>query len=131
MKITINDVFEYEEKIIVSFYSTVGAGFAKWASSEKPSKNNSYDVELDIEKTVSEAWDKKNSYKPKSALMVDGTKVIVQGILESIDEDGMAYLRISPDGLIMIEAGEGTFSEDENVILLLEYTDLKVTALGV
>ncbi len=66
MKITINDVYEYEKKIIVSFFSTAGEAFAKWVSSEKPSKNNIYDVELDIEKTVSELCNKEFSRKSKS-----------------------------------------------------------------
>ncbi|ELY5144792.1 TPA: hypothetical protein RQK43_003680 [Vibrio vulnificus] len=132
MKIKILDVTAVNGERFVRFQTEVGqgGGVAKWMNEENPIVNYSYDVELDTDKTISEVL--KNTYHqvPEHALTVNGNKVLMFGVLESIEDDGMAYLRLYPDSLVMIDVGDANFSAGENVVLEVDRSELEITAQG-
>lgn len=130
MKITILDVAKVNGGYFVSFKSGAGQGIAKWMNEKNPVASHSYDVELDTDKTISDVSKDASNQTPENALTIDGDKVLMFGILESIEDDGMAYLRLSPDGLVMIEVGDDSLSEGESMLLEIERSDLEVTAQG-
>ncbi len=130
MKIIVLDLIRVNEDSFVSFQCDSGEGIAKWMNKRSPIVNNSYDVEFDIYKTISETIQNRFKQIPENALSIDGNTVFIFGALESIEDDGMAYLRLSTDCLIMIETGEASFNEGEKILLKIEHCDLEVTAQG-
>lgn len=130
MRITISDVEMVDGEVFVYFKSAAGQAFAKWMNSEYPRLNYCYDVELDTDKSISESVTEGFIDMPRDNLSMQGDVVFMYGALESIEDDGMAYLRLSPDALVMIESGEKRFSAGESVLLKFEKSEIEVTALG-
>lgn len=61
--------------------------------------------------------------------IVEADKVVIAGAIESRDEDGMTYLRLASDCLLMIESGDN-LRVGSHLRLSLPSSELKLTPLG-
>lgn len=92
-----------EENKYILFNSQHGRGLGRWAGSSPPKINEEYNVELNIEFILS--FDNCNiSNNEMGKISIIEQKLHINGKIESIDDDGMFFLRLSRDCLLMIES---------------------------
>lgn len=128
MRITITDIKTSNGNTVVCFCTSLGNGVATWSNVEAPSKAYQYDVEIDIEKSIDQLRLDGSDGDREYQLMVEGSSLIMNGTIESIEDDGMAYYRLSHDCIIMIESGNSNVKEGDWVKLKLECSDVEITA---
>lgn len=131
MKITITDIKKPDDNTVVYFSSTLGYGMATWMNSEAPSKTHQYDVEIDIRKSIDQVQLVGSDDDHEYRLILEGSSVIMNGTIELIEDDGMAYYRLSQDCIIMIESGKANVKEGDWVKLKLKCSDVEITAQGI
>lgn len=111
MKIIISDVQSSpEQEYIVKFTTSFGSGRGTWKSKILPQKEETYYVEFEVEKPL--VWGtsivKCNTLEYSIAEVQKG--IILQGKIESIDENNCIVIRIG-DSLLFIE----TIGDAQNV----------------
>lgn len=130
MKVIATDIRKSDGEVLVLFECQAGRGVGKWSKGIDPQNGDVYDVELDIDKTITDLFLEKISELPIRSLMVKGDYLFISGLVEDVDGDGMAYFRISSDCLLMIECGETIFCKGEMITLKALSQDLLITAQG-
>lgn len=130
MKIKIVESAELNGNIIVTFNSKVGTGRAVWRNNGAPRLIYEYDAEFDIDGPLEHFRVEFMPEEPEYSISIDGNSVILTGMIDSLDNDGMAYLRLSDDCLIMLESDTTILSTGERVRLKLDSQELEVTAQG-
>ncbi len=104
MRITITDIRELEGSSIVTFECDLGKGAARWKNPRARAKvAHKYDVEIDLELTLRIGDNCQVSSERVPRISLEGNSVIVVGSVDGIDVDGMVYLRLAPDCLVMVE----------------------------
>jgi hypothetical protein len=131
VKITITDFETIDGKVVVNFSSNVGDGIATWISETKPVKNYQYDVEIDIEQPVDQLWNTGNENEGQYSIALEDNSTLMNGMIESVEEDGMAYFRLSQDCLIMIESGDSNVKSGDWVNLNIRHEDIEISAQGI
>jgi hypothetical protein len=103
MRIRVTQVYKRNgASIVVSFKSTYGSGDAVWHGEVAPEINHVYDVELDVEGKLIWGQNIRECQTAKYAIDNEDGKLILQGKIEYVDEDGIAALRIG-DSLVTLE----------------------------
>jgi hypothetical protein len=108
MKIKVNSARVEASKCLVGFSTDYGDADAVWQG-DAPEINRRYDVELDIDgalvwgESVLISKSKANVIKKK----IDGL-IVITGVLDSLDDDGYAVLRIG-DSIIPFMAEGNPF----------------------
>ena len=112
MKVRVLEVTQHsEETSIVRFESAAGTALARWASAAlEPRVGEEYSAELDFRVVLSE--DARTIESDANAFEELEGLVRVSGRVESVDADGMLYLRVSRDCLLMIESNGGISPRD-------------------
>lgn len=87
----------------IVFSSTAGRGRGIW-SKGVPTTGRSYDVELDVNEPVKIGINATLSDSEQCSISTREEKVVLCGNVESVDDDGMVYLRLSTDCIIMLES---------------------------
>jgi hypothetical protein len=109
MRIQITEVTaEHSGVVAVGFQSVPGSARARWLGNNcAPVSGKSYDVELDVDALADANTNMRIVAEPDTGISSNGATVRLCAMIEDMDEDGMAYLRLSDDCLLMIEvAGE-------------------------
>jgi hypothetical protein len=109
MRTTIVDVSHQGRSILARFDTIIGSAWAVWNGSTAPQPGKTYDVEIDIEDQIDLSKNARIISDSHMAITGDKSHVTLAGVVEEQDGDGMAYLRIARDCLIMIEVFEGAF----------------------
>lgn len=92
----------------VVFETAIGRGVARWAGKRfNPVVGAEYDVEFELGVALDPGITAKRTYHPRPFLAVRNARVAFNALIEAIDEDGMTYLRLSEDCLIMADANPG------------------------
>lgn len=127
MKIKIDCLKPEQNRLFVRFIGSFGTGVGVWKSNSIPTVGKEYSVELDIEKSMDELEFErvKNS---AIGIWEIGKKVKMTGILDGVDPDGMCYLRISNDCLIMIDTEELQIDNGEIITIFVPVGELEITA---
>lgn len=115
---------------VVNFSSDIGDGVATWVGANKPAKNYEYDVEIDIDKSIDQVINSSNKNEEQFSISLQGGSTLMNGEVQSVDEDGMAYFRLSQDCLIMIELGDSKVKDGDWISLNLQCEDIEVSAQG-
>lgn len=103
----------------IVYYSTIyGSSKAKW-SGENPILNQEYFVEMEIEDLFSEGVNIVNAEKSEYKIDLIDEKAIFTGVLETIEPDGYAILRME-ENIIPIEIKEGVFNANDFVRITIE-----------
>lgn len=97
----------------VTLRSDLGAVSARWAGTTRaPVEGAEYHVELDLDLVLDRATNTRVVEAAAPALHDDGERVVVQAIVEAVADDGVAYLRLAPDALVMVETTGGFMAGD-------------------
>ena len=126
MKINVNSVTQEQKSTIVRFNCAAGVGTGIWIGSKKPIKDLEYSIEVDIEKALDALVCLQPVGAEKSITVLD-RKVILTVKVEGVDVDGMCYLRLGADSLIMIERGKKQVEIGQYLTLELLPKDLELT----
>jgi len=110
MLVKINEYFSGD---MICCSNTLGKLTVRWIGS-KPILNSEYDVELDIEKTLVWGKDIILSKTVKHFIMTEKALTVLNGVLESVDADGYAILRVGNS--IVPFMSEGTAFEIGSII---------------
>ena len=91
----------------ISFSCDLGHAVATW-DGPPPRAGDTYDVELATDATPAWATPRLHALATGTpALRSDGDLVVIHARLESADADGVVFLRLAPDALLML-ATHGT-----------------------
>lgn len=125
MRVTIDSISGQPPELIVGFKSPAGSGMAKWRRPPiAPRIGAIYDVELDVVEPVELA-----PVRPKAGIELAEGQVLLTGVIDSIDDDGMACLRIAPDCLTLFEKGTLDITAGGTITLRLEVVKLELTPI--
>lgn len=113
---------------IVTFTCPAGMGAALWNSTTyRAIVGHEYSIELDFD-TVSSVDSAVNS---SFSLTVKDNYVIVTGMVDGIDDDGLFYFRLDPSCLIMVEAiPNRPVSQNEWLTIKVKSTCLSMFPFG-
>jgi hypothetical protein len=107
MRIKVIEVSQLNESgnPLVHFVTSLGSGWAEWSESD-PAVFTEYEVELDIEEEL--VWGDTicEVAKQKAAIFYDNDRWTIQGWLESIEPDGLIFLRLGDSLAILETAGK-------------------------
>ena len=127
MKITLLSV---ESNSVVSFRCVAGDARALWRSTKlAPVAGQQYEVEIDII-TVLSSGAIATAAPNGNCLERIGSKTRATTTVEGVDEDGMAYLRLAPDCLLMAEFAGVVVEPDMIASFTLEPAELHVWVTG-
>ena len=104
MKILVEKIIFVDSSIHVDFSTDYGKATALWEG-EKPTINFEYHVEIDIDDSLT--WEKdiiKNETGEYSIQMHDN-RIFLAGMLDSVDDDGYAVLRIGESIITFVTNG--------------------------
>lgn len=131
MKINIIAVRNDSSEAVVSFRCQIGDAVALWRSTKLlPLVGQEYQAELDTGVVLRDDAIIHGASSVKSQLGCVGPKTRLIATIESVDDDGMAYLRLAPDCILMVESAGESVRPGVTVALDLEPTDLEVTPSG-
>ena len=112
---------------IVEFSTKYGSGIGLCENVEGLEETKVYSAEIDIHSRI--------NLNHNAAIVSDRRYFIkhhqdeneIQGLVEQIDEDGLIYLRVGDDCIIMIENDSNQISKGEYLLIKVKLTDLEIT----
>ena len=118
MRVLINEIVCSKLNIIVAFSSDFGHAIADW-NGEVPKINREYQVEFDINNTLT--WEKDITKRGKNTKLIQqsGGAIQIYGDIDSIDDDGYTVLRIG-DSIIPFLTTGTPFPVGTSVVLSTE-----------
>jgi len=127
MKIKITNI---RNEHYVEFSSAVGSGIGVCKNTHVMMKGvYDYDSEFDINIPIN---------LKRNALLVSDRRCFIrlledkneiQGLVDQIDEDGMIYLRLAIDCLIMVESENDEIKKGDYLLLTVNIDDFKITLM--
>jgi len=129
VRLTITDVLQRSQgEVWIAFSTGCGDGTAQWASNRRlAEQGRTHFVEFDINVCLEASMIGQGVSAPAPGFSRLGDDTLVRGILESMDEGGMGYLRISSDCLIMVETRLDPSSIGKMASIRLSPSQLQVT----
>jgi hypothetical protein len=88
----------------VEISCSAGAARALWKGRRAPQLGFTYDVELDLDVILKAGQTYHRVDNGVPGLSEEGDDVLLTGVIESIDEDGMVFFRLNESCLIMVES---------------------------
>ena len=130
MKILITSIESASGIDYVTFSSPAGNGTARWSSCSGPPSPREYSVELDIniDITPSHVIPRLESDSPRLSLAGGSTRVV--GIVEQLDDDGVAYLRLHESCITMVDCAAPYPPPGTVLCLKAAQDELTVTPIG-
>ncbi|WP_052552465.1 hypothetical protein [Enhygromyxa salina] len=89
-----------------------------------------YDAELDVEDSIELGRNATITSDGDNGISMEAGKVVVTGVIESRDGDGMTYLRVARDCLLMIESDDDDLGVGSRVRISLSGGELQLTPMG-
>lgn len=128
MKVKVVDVDRSDPHcVLVCFECRAGVGAAVWSEDEAPVVGNRYGVELDIDTTLTSEHKVVGGGAP--TLKVDGRDVFFDVWVDSVDPDGVIYLRLALDALVMVESSGG-IAPGDRLRFGCRARDVSLTVIG-
>lgn len=130
MRIKVMQVARNRDGTIVTCGTTLGVATANWASRNRvPVEGAEYDVELDLDVVLERAKNMLPDDAAVPALFIEGDWVTLHATVEGVDDDGVAYLRLARDCLIMVET-VGEISAGKAIRVTVPPSAISVTPFG-
>jgi hypothetical protein len=108
----------------------VGEILGTWADGKYPVRvGQRHSFEFDFDLIVTSAHRPAPGSAGDRAVAVIGDSTQVRGCLESVDDDGMGYLRLAHDSLSMIDT-DGSLGEGTTVSFTVPWTGLALWSIG-
>lgn len=105
MKIIITREYQRDDKIIVQFSTKFGSAEAIWVG-DTPINGNVYTVELEISDTLAWCNDIIAADEENYKIYMDNGVMCLKGVLESIEDDGYAIIRMEDSIVSLITQGD-------------------------
>jgi hypothetical protein len=93
-----------DQRNIVGFACDAGVGSAVWRGRASPAVATNYHVEFAVNDEIVLGRTATPSGREAYSVSSRDRQTFLTGVVERIDEDGMAYFRLSQDCLIMIQS---------------------------
>jgi hypothetical protein len=94
MKIVVKEINKAEDYFKVHFETEIGKATAIWRSlSNKPIIGNKYDAEFDVDDSIEIGKTAIRSDSNIYSIASDNNIIELNGLVDSIDDDGMTYFR--------------------------------------
>lgn len=104
MRVAVEGIDALSKCLSITFRAAGGRAKARWNSSRhRPSVGDSLSCELDVDLDIKFGVNASVS-EDGSALEAHDGYTTIRGVVESIDEDGMLFLRLSEDCLLMVQS---------------------------
>ena len=131
MRIQVTEVIPERSGVVtVGFQSVRGSARARWlGKNHAPVLGKSYDVELDVDAVADASTNMPMVAKSDTGISFTDETVRLSVVIEDMDEDGMAYLRLSDDCLLMMEV-VGEIAVGSNVEIRVPHDAVTVTVTG-
>ena len=125
MRIEIKEILDSEKKI-VNFESQIGVGIGLWKSSIAPVKNAIYSIEFNINDFLILGENAFEELRGNYSISISNNNMILEGIIEDIDEDGMAYYRLGTDCIIMLESDKENLYNGMWLKIIIDILDVEI-----
>jgi hypothetical protein len=120
-----------DSRIEIAFSCAIGGGVATWRSAHgPPHAGRSYDVEIDIADSMELGRNTSILAAPRPAISGTEERARLSGTIDSVDEDGLVYLRLAPDCVVMIDASPGEFEPGHAVELDVPIASVELVPFG-
>ena len=113
----------------VRFKTDFGVTFAKWKCPHVPTMGTSYCVEFDIDAIVDAASNARIVEPGPPCIGGDDSHVHLRALVESADDDGVAYLRMARDATALIETS-GNIAAGCTIQITVPFGAFWVTCIG-
>lgn len=130
MRIKISNVTFVNGDTFVNFESKIGEGKAFWKNTDPPVIECEYDVEFNFAEIAQEDKNIFPASAERYSVEVADDIITLNGFIDSIDDDGVAYFRLSLDCLIMIETLLDQIESGNWVGMNSRVSDFEVYAQG-
>ena len=131
MRIHIIEIFEVNSQTAIRFASDIGVGVACWKSKGAPVVGDTLQVEFDINVPIEKG---RNAFiADKMVFTMDHDcdhSIVLCGVVDSVDDDGMVYLRLTEDCLVMIESRAGHVQVGEWLLLRCKIESVAISIVG-
>jgi hypothetical protein len=112
-------------RVVFRARDSVGAG--RWMARTPPVIGEDYDAEFTIDRALEEVVQTVTTGSRRFELLGEENRIHAE--VEQLDEDGVAFLRIAPDCVFMIEAS-GSVVVGASLSLSLPWQELQVYVQG-
>jgi hypothetical protein len=127
MRVQIVSVGEGKEgQVMVTFAAPCGVAVAQWRGRDRARPGDSYDIEFDVFVIVDRASNAQTAEDQAPAMMFRGEAVLLCGSIEAVYDDGVAYLRLAPDCIMMVNTA-GDISAGDFVQISVPASALAIT----
>ena len=110
----------------VAIETSFGVG---WALLTAAPPSTSFEAEFDLDSPLSElAWTRVE--QGPGTMQIDGEETLLRCRVEAVDPDGMSFLRLASDCLLMVDAPDTRPNVGDWLELRLGRSDLRVTPTG-
>lgn len=127
MKALVTDIVKKDRLVYVAFSCPSGEGLGVWRGGVAPERKG-YDVEFDFERRILTDMVVHDDLKPSLARVGEDTVVCAK--VDSVDDDGMAYLRLHASCLVMSESDLTPAEKNSSVVFTLSRDQIAVTPFG-
>lgn len=115
----------------VVFDTAVGRGIGRWRTPKfAPVVGRDYDVEFQLELPLGPAYGAIRPSVLRASLEYYEDAVVLTGQVECVEEDGVAYLRLAPDCLILVDAEVEAVAPGEWWSMKITPEELGIFAIG-
>jgi hypothetical protein len=117
---------------LVHFRCAAGEAAATWRGATiAPIVGRSYDAELDVEVPLKIGENATLDATASRGLQLRGADVELSGAVEGVDTDGLVYLRLADDCIVMIESQGALFQTGDLIRLLISPRQMALSPTGV
>jgi hypothetical protein len=123
-------VLSVESQSFVVFCCQAGEATGVWRSTKcVPLAGQGYEVEIDTSAVLGDDAIARGAVRGNRLERV-GSKTRLNATVEQVDEDGIAYLRLAPDCLILAETEASGIKPGVMTSLSLEPAELQISVIG-
>lgn len=113
MKIKVTNIVEEGESKLTYFACKIGQGLSCWKGKHHLTVNDEYNIEFSIEENIKKGVNAFPSDSKEPFIRSDGNTILLNGYIDSIEEDDVAYFRLAEDCLIMVEISSDNLEQGE------------------
>jgi hypothetical protein len=110
MRIKLLAVSNFGDQASVQFSTENGIGKAIWKGTGKPVVGQELDVEFHVDLIVDFGTNSSANEQHESGVSAEDTTTTFKGLIEGQDDDGVCYMRIFRDCILMLESLAGNLT---------------------
>lgn len=105
MNVAVRTIAQNEKGVLITFNSPYGEGVGYWRGGAEPLPNGVFYVEFDVDWPLS--CDSCRPYDGEwLGFCIENELLLIRAAVEAVDEDGMVFIRVANDCLLMLDTKE-------------------------